>query len=72
MKLEKLNHISSVSINKSIPCIANALLQLLLENSKSKKGHNYVKKTLRVACPTDVGSPFDGKQLIGVSSKYLQ
>ena len=38
---------------------ANARLQLLLENSKSKKGHNYVKKILRVTCSTNMASPFD-------------
>ena len=50
--------------NKNTPCSANARLQLLLENSKSKKGHNYVKKSLRVTCPTGIGSPFDSKQLV--------
>ena len=48
---------------KSTPCGAKARLQLLLENSNSKKGHNYVKK-LRVTCPTIIGSPFDSKQLV--------
>ena len=38
---------------------ANAQLQLLLEASKSKKGHNYIEKNLRIASPTDMGSPFD-------------
>ena len=51
---------------------AKPWLQLLLENSKSKKGHKYVKKYLRVICPTGMGSPFDSKQLVCVSSKYLQ
>ena len=27
---------------------SNTRLQLLLENSKSKRGHNYVKKNLRI------------------------
>ena len=40
---------------------ANARLHLLLENYKSKKGHNFVKKILRVTCPTGMGSPFDSK-----------
>ena len=43
---------------------ANACLQLLLENSKTKKGHNYVKKIMRVTCPTGMVFPFDGKQLV--------
>ena len=38
---------------------ANARLQLHLENSKSKKGHNYVKKYIRITSPTGMGSPFD-------------
>ena len=33
--------------NKSTACSANAQLQLLLENSKLKKGPNYVKKNLQ-------------------------
>ena len=45
-------------------CFANAQLQLQLENSMSKKGHNYVKKNLRVTCPTGMGSPFNSKQLV--------
>ena len=48
----------------------NARLQLHLENSTSKKGHNYVKKYMRITSPTGMGSPFDSEQL--VSSKYLQ
>ena len=51
---------------------ANAWLQLLLENSKSKRGHNYIKINLRTTSPTGMGSPFDSKQLFWVSSKYLQ
>ena len=43
---------------------ANARLQLLLENSKSIKEHNYVRKILRITSPTDMGSPFDSKKLI--------
>ena len=39
-------------------------LQLLLENSKSIRGHNYVKKMLRVTCPTGMGFHFDSKQLV--------
>ena len=34
---------------------ANARLQLLLENSKSKKGHNYAKMILRVTSPIGMG-----------------
>ena len=34
----------------------------LLENSKSKKGHNFVKKW-RITSPTGMGSPFDSEQL---------
>ena len=40
---------------------ANARLQLLLENSKSKKGHNYVKMILRVTSPIGMGYPFQRK-----------
>ena len=61
---------SAIFTNKSIACNANFGLQLLLEKSKSKKGHNYVKKTLRVTCPTGMGSPFDSKQ-VRVSNKYF-
>ena len=50
--------------NKSTACGANARLQLLLENSKLKKGHNYVKTNLRATCPTGMGSPFESKQLV--------
>ena len=59
-------------MNKSTACCANAPLQLLLENFKSKKGHNYVKKHLRVTCSTGMGSPFNNILLVSVSSKYLQ
>ena len=38
---------------------AKARLQLLLENSKLKKGHNYVKNILRITSPTGMGSPFN-------------
>ena len=38
---------------------ANARLQLLLENSKSKEGHNYAGKKLRITSPTGKGSPFN-------------
>ena len=31
-------------------------MQLRLENSKLKKGHNYVEKNLSVTCPTGMGS----------------
>ena len=48
---------------------ANTQLELLLENSKSKKRQS---KNLRVTCPTGMGSHFDNKQLVCVSSKYLQ
>ena len=42
---------------------ANAWLQLHLENSKLKKGHNYVKK-IRITSPTSTDSPFDSEQLV--------
>ena len=48
--------------NKSTTCGANAQLQLLLENSKSKKGHKIVKNVLRDTYPTYKSSPFDSKQ----------
>ena len=38
------NILLSFARNKSTARHANALLQLLLENSKSKKGNNYVRK----------------------------
>ena len=50
-------------IPNKTPCGANAQLQLLLENSKSRKGHNYVKKVLKVTCPSGMGSPFDVNNL---------
>ena len=46
--------------------------RLLLENLKSKRGIIMSKKTLRVTCPTGMGSPFDSKQLVWFSSKHLQ
>ena len=42
---------------------ANARLQVLLENSKSKKGHYLVQK-MRITPLTGMDCPFDGKQLI--------
>ena len=42
---------------------ANARLYLHLENSKSKNGHNFVKKNWRIISPTGMGSPFDSEQL---------
>ena len=42
---------------------ANAWLYLHLENSKSKKGHNFVKKFWRIISPTGMGSPFDSERL---------
>ena len=50
----------------------NGDIRLHLENTKSKKGHNFVKKILRITSPTGMGSPFDCEQLFSVSSKYLQ
>ena len=35
----------------------------ILENSKSKKGHNFVKKNWRITSLTGMGSPFDSEQL---------
>ena len=43
---------------------ANIRLQLLLENSASNKGHNFVKNILRITSPAGMGSPFDSKQLV--------
>ena len=37
-------YLSETKKNKNTECGANARLQLLLENSKSKKWHNYVEK----------------------------
>ena len=37
--------------------------QFLHENSKLKKGHNFVKKNCRITSPTVMGSPFDSEQL---------
>ena len=39
-------------------------------NSELKRGINMSK--MRVTCPTGMGSLFDSKQLVCVSSKYLQ
>ena len=35
--------------------------KFLHENSKSKKGHNFVKKNWRIIYPTGMGSPFDSE-----------
>ena len=40
----------------------NRDIRLYLESSKSKKGHNFVKKW-RITSPTGMGSPFDSEQL---------
>ena len=37
--------------------------QFLHENSKSKNGHNFVKKNCRITSPTGMGSTFDSEQL---------
>ena len=37
---------------------------LHLENSKSKKGHNFVQKNWRITAPTGMGSLFDSEQLL--------
>ena len=42
----------------------NRDIRLHLENSKSKKGHNFVKKKWRITSPTGKGSPFDSVQLL--------
>ena len=41
----------------------NRDIRLLLENSKSKKGHNFVKKKWRISSPTGMGSPFNSEHL---------
>ena len=41
----------------------NRDIRLHLENSKSKKGHNFVKKNWRIISATGIGSPFDSEQL---------
>ena len=38
--------------------------KFLHENSKSKKGHYFVKKNWRIIYPTGMGSPFDSEQLL--------
>ena len=38
--------------------------KFLHENSKSIKGHNFVKKNCRITSPTGMGSPFDSEQLL--------
>ena len=40
----------------------NRDIRLGLENSKSKKGHNFVKKR-KIISPTGIGSPLDSEQL---------
>ena len=42
----------------------NRDIRLHLENSKLKKGHNFVKKNQRITSPTGMSSPFDSEQLI--------
>ena len=37
--------------------------RLHLENSKSKKGHNFVKKNWKITSPTGISFPFDSEQL---------
>ena len=37
--------------------------KILHENSKSKKGHNFIKKNSRITSPTGMGSPFDSEQI---------
>ena len=39
-------------------------LQLHLENSKSKKGHNFVEKNWKIISPTGMGSPFDNEHIV--------
>ena len=41
----------------------NRDIRLHLENSKSKKGHNFVKENWRITSSTGMGSPFDSEQL---------
>ena len=53
-----------MKITRALHADANVQLQRHLENSKSKKGHNYVQKNLRITSPTGTGSPFDRKQLV--------
>ena len=36
----------------------------ILENSESKKEHNFVQKNWRITSPNGMGSPFDSKQLL--------
>ena len=45
---------------------SNSWLQLLSENSISKKDHNHVK-IFWITSPADMGSPFDSKQLFRVN-----
>ena len=39
----------------------NRDIRQYLENSKSKKGHNFVKKNWRITSSTGMGSPFDSE-----------
>ena len=41
----------------------NRDIRLHLENSKSKKGHNFVKKNWKITSPAGVDSPFDSEEL---------
>ena len=52
----------STGITRAPHVHAITRLQLLFENCKLKRGHNYVKK-YRVTCPTGMDSPLDSKQL---------
>ena len=49
---------STVSITRALHAGADAQVQLPLENSKLKKGHNFVKIFLRITLPYWYGFPF--------------
>ena len=42
----------------------NRDIRLHLENSKLKKGHNFVKKNWMITSPNGIGFPFDSEQLL--------
>ena len=50
----------------------NRDIRLHLDNSKLKKGHNFVIKNWKITSPTGMSSSYDSEQLFRVSSKYLQ
>ena len=60
----KVKKIHQKFLNKSTACGCQRSAAAAFRNSKSEKGHNYVKEILRVTCLTGMGFPSDSKQLV--------